>query len=94
MNDPTPIEGVPANSDEELKEILAQESLNVPPKKPDVTPTMYVVVIGAITQFSRAFGIWDASPEQVDALNVACGMLVTIGLGDVLLRGFRNLSQR
>jgi len=58
--------------------------------RPDITPAQTTAIIAAVAQFLRAFGIYDVSPEQQDALNVACGLLLAVVLGDVGIRAARN----
>lgn len=79
------------HNDAELADALKDVE---PPARPDITPVGYTVIVGAVVQFARAFGIWDASAEQEEALNSACYMLVALGLGDVALRAARNIASR
>lgn len=73
---------------------LPMTDVVVEPKRPDVTPIGYAAIVGVVIQFARAFGIWDASEEQADALLAACALLGTLAIGDTVLRGFRNLARR
>ena|SRR5829696_2732104 len=59
-------------------------------QRPDITPAMLVAIIGALVQLLRAFGVYDVTPEQQEALNVATGLLATIVLGDTVNRVARN----
>lgn len=58
--------------------------------RPDITPAQTTAIIAAGAQFLRAFGIYDVTPEQQDALNVASGLLLAVVLGDVGIRAARN----
>lgn len=58
--------------------------------RPDLTPAQITALIAAAAQFLRAFGIYDISPEQQDALNVASGLLLAVVIGDVGIRAARN----
>ena len=90
------VEGVPGHSDTELAAALKEreEATVEPPARPDVTPIQWTVLIGVVIQLTRAFGIWDPSQDQEEALNVATGAVVGLGFGDAVLRGFRNLAAR
>lgn len=58
--------------------------------RPDITPAQLTAIVAALTQCLRAFGIFDVTPEQQDALNVASGLLLAVVLGDVGIRAARN----
>lgn len=62
--------------------------------KPDVTKVQWAALIAVAVQFARAFGIWDASPEQEQALQDASLLLGGLVLGDAGLRIGRNLANR
>lgn len=61
--------------------------------RPDITKAHIAIIIGAVVQFTRAFGIWDPGADQVDALNVASAMLVSVGFADAAIRFGRNLAK-
>jgi len=85
---------IPPNSDEALIDALVVVDPPVEPQRPNVTPIQYAAIIAVVIQFTRAFGIWDASAEQVDALTAASALLGALVFGDAGLRGLRNLGNR
>jgi hypothetical protein len=58
--------------------------------RPDITPAQVTAIVAAAAQFLRAFGIYDITPEQQEALNVASGLLLAVVIGDVGIRAARN----
>lgn len=63
-------------------------------KTPDITPAQIVGLVPVIASLLRAFGVFDLSPDQEDALNQA----VTAGLAlfgaDAVIRVGRALRSR
>ena len=84
------IEGVSGSSDAELATTLKDQIGEVTPKRPDVTPVGYTVILAAVLQLTTAFGIWSPDDAQREALNVACATLASLGIGDAILRFGRN----
>ena len=85
---------IPENSDAELAGQLLEVEPEAAPIRPDVTPIQWGAIIAVLVQTARAFGVWDASPEQEDALNAASALVGALVFGDAGLRGLRNLSPR
>lgn len=62
-------------------------------KRPDITPIQVLALIPIIANLLRAFGVFDLSKEQEDALRDTMEAAIGLVGADVLLRGFRNYTQ-
>jgi len=91
----------PVSSDDLLAKALTPdvEAVVVEPeplavKRPDITPAQIIGLVPVVASLLKAFGVYDLSPEQQQALQDA----VTAGLAligaDAVIRVGRSLSAR
>ena len=64
------------------------------PKRPDITPAQIVAGIPIIASLLRAFGVYDLSKEEQDALSDATTRAMALVGADALIRVGRNLTTR
>ena len=63
-------------------------------KSPDVTPVQLVAIVPVLAALLRAFGVYDLSPEQQNALNDAVTFAIGLVGADAVIRFGRALSRR
>ena len=61
----------------------------LPAKMPDITPAQIFGAIPILALLLRAFGVYDLSPEQQDALEQAVWYAVALLAGDAVIRNGR-----
>jgi hypothetical protein len=61
-------------------------------RRPDITPAQILSGIPVICALLASFGLWDPTPEQQNALEVAVGWAAALVLGDAGLRAARGFS--
>jgi hypothetical protein len=64
------------------------------PKRPDITPAQIVAGIPIIASLLRAFGVYDLSKEEQDALSDATTWAMALVGADALIRVGRNLAAK
>jgi len=77
---PTPVEG--------------STLIGVSPKRPDLTPAQMIAGIPIIASLLRAFGVYDLSREEQDALSDATTWAMALLGADAAIRFGRNLTGR
>lgn len=64
------------------------------PKRPDITPAQLVAGVPVLATLLQAFGIFDLSPEQRQALSDAITYSIGLVGADAIIRFGRNLAAR
>ena len=75
---PTPVEG--------------STLIGVSPKRPDITPAQIIAGVPILASLLRAFGVYDLSKEEQDALSNATTWAMALIAGDAVIRFGRNLA--
>lgn len=60
--------------------------------RPDITPAQIVSGIPILSSLLAAFGVWNPTPEQQDALVATVGWAAALVLGDAGLRVGRGIA--
>jgi hypothetical protein len=85
-------------------ELLAEAGVDIPepfdddvadgPARPNVTTAQYIALVPVIATLLHAFGVFELSGAQQEALSEALKALVAIVGADAALRIGRNLSSK
>jgi hypothetical protein len=67
---------------------------SAPPQRPNITPAQLVAAVPVVASLLSAFGVYDLSPEQQDALSDAVTYSIALVGGDAIIRFGRNLARR
>jgi len=62
--------------------------------RPDITPAQLVSLVPLLASLLHAFGLYDLSQEQQDALGDAVEWAMALVGGDAIIRFGRNLAER
>jgi len=68
--------------------------VGVSPKRPDITRAQIIAGIPILASLLRAFGVYDLSKEEQDALSDATTWAMALIAGDAVIRFGRNLAAK
>jgi hypothetical protein len=63
-------------------------------KTPDITPAQLVAGVPVVANFLHAFGVYDLSQDQQEALRQTLDYALALLGADAIIRAFRNLGIR